>query len=143
MTVGPFMYELLKRLQMLDADAALTAAGDAVVWQSDDSATITLITSEDELADTIRHIGRDVRDDLWPGSSIEDAGFNLLLVHIDDVLATRYVTEPLRLTRTGLIWPEARRPVFEGELDPEGGPYYWTAEAPGGDSDPGASDSSS
>jgi hypothetical protein len=136
MTAGPFMNELLTRLQYLDADAALTAAGDGLTWHDDNAAVVTLITSEHELAHAVRSAGRDVRDDLWPGSSLEDAGFNLLLVHLDELLATRDVTEPLRLTREGLIWPEPRPLAFEDQLDPNGGPYYWSAEKPGGEGDP-------
>jgi hypothetical protein len=34
------------------------------------------------------------------------AGFNLLSVHLDEVVATRNVSAPLRVTRQGLEWPE-------------------------------------
>lgn len=129
------MNDLIRRLQKLDADAALTPAGDGVTWHHDDTMVVTLITSENELAQAIRHTGRDVRDDLWPGITIEDAGFNLLMVHLDEVVATRDVTEPLRLTRDGLIWPESRPPAFDVQLDPGDGPYHWSAERPGGEDD--------
>jgi len=51
-------------------------------------------------------LGEDSRDALWPGSTIEAAGFNLLLVHLDEVVGTRNVSAPLRVTRQGLEWPE-------------------------------------
>jgi hypothetical protein len=131
MSAGPFMNELLTRLQYMDAEAAFTADG-ALIWHDENAAVVTLITSEDELAEAVRSTGRDVRDDLWPGSTIEEAGFNLLLVHLDEVLDTCQITEPLRLTREGLVWPEARALTFGAELDPGAGPYAWYAEEPGG-----------
>ena len=54
-------------------------------------------------------IGENCRDDLWPGSSIDAAGFNLLLVHLDEVVATRDTSDPLRITGQGLEWPETLR----------------------------------
>ncbi len=40
---------------------------------------------------------------------IEDAGSNLLLVHLDEVLATRDSSKPLRITDQGLRGPDTRR----------------------------------
>ena len=34
------------------------------------------------------------------------SGLNLLLVHLDEVVATRNVSAPLGVTRQGLEWPE-------------------------------------
>jgi hypothetical protein len=54
-------------------------------------------------------IGTECRDALWPDSSIEAAGFNLLLVHLGEVIATRDTSDPLRITDEGLQWPDVLR----------------------------------
>jgi hypothetical protein len=35
--------------------------------------------------------------------------FDLLLVHVDEVIAARDTTQPLRITADGLQWPGQRR----------------------------------
>ena len=37
------------------------------------------------------------------------AGLNLLLVHVDEVVASRDTSAPLRVNREGLVWPEPTR----------------------------------
>jgi hypothetical protein len=69
---------------------------------------VLLVRERDQRAAVIA-IGEDCRDDLGPDSSIEAAGFNLLLVHLDEVLATRDTSEPLRITGQGLEWPQTLR----------------------------------
>jgi len=124
----PVLERLLAKLRMQHPEAALTPAGDGVTWTDEDAGAVTLIVSERDLADLVRSSGRSVRDDLWPGSSFEEAGLNLLLVDLDEVLDTRQVTGPLTIDENGLVWPEARRAssILDG-LDPDGGPYHWTA----------------
>jgi hypothetical protein len=70
---------------------------------------ITLRTSETELGAAVTTIGEECRDVLSPDRTVESAGFDLLLVHLDEVIATRDTTEPLRITADGLQWPGARR----------------------------------
>lgn len=127
---GPFRDELLRRLRLVDADAGLTATGDGITWRAHSGAMATLVTCEDELAEAIRSTGQDARAGLWPDRTIEEAGLTLLLIHLDEVLATRDVTEPLRVTREGLIWPEHQPSADGAQLDPGDGPYYWSAERP-------------
>ena len=41
--------------------------------------------------------------------TVESVGFTLLLVHLDEVIATRDTTEPLRIMADRLQWPGERR----------------------------------
>jgi hypothetical protein len=43
------------------------------------------------------------------GHSIESAGFDLLLVHPDEAVATMDTTEPMWITVEGLQWPRHLR----------------------------------
>jgi hypothetical protein len=108
----PFVDELVRRLRYDDpgAEVDITEGGSATVsfrppgldhW-------VILQLTERDLAKAVSAIGEECRDDIWPGSTIEVAGFNLLLVHVDEVIATRDTTEPLRILPTGLEWPEDR-----------------------------------
>jgi hypothetical protein len=101
--------ELLRRLRLSDSDAALVGRGRLSFRDGGTGAIVTLVTAEAELATAVGALGVDVRDALWPGATIEEAGFNILLVHLDEVLATRDVTEPLRITTSGLVWPTQLR----------------------------------
>jgi hypothetical protein len=105
----PFVDELVRRLRMdcpgLDVD--IRPGGAATVrWESSRvDSPLTLYVHEGDLEVAVTELGQNCRDQLWPGSSVEAAGFNLLLVHLDEVLATRDISEPLRITRQGLVWP--------------------------------------
>jgi hypothetical protein len=70
---------------------------------------ITLWTSETELTRAVTTIEEGCRDALWPDDTVESAGLNLLPVHVDEVIATRDTTQPLRITADGLQWPGQRR----------------------------------
>ena len=105
----PYLAELLRRLRMSDPSASATVDRDGratVLWRPEGrTEPVALTFTEQDLAMTVRAGGEDCRDDLWPGSSIDQAGFSILLVHLDEVVATRVVTEPLRITAQGLVWP--------------------------------------
>lgn len=101
-----YLDELLRRLRMTDPDAALSPSG-AVFTPPDRDDPVRLLVSEATLAEAVRRIGEDCRDALWPTSSVDEAGFNLLFVHLDEVLVTRVVDGPLRVTEDGLEWPPA------------------------------------
>jgi len=66
---------------------------------------VTLVVREGDLGAAVTFLGEECREELWPNSSIVDAGFNMLLTHLDEVVATRNLSEPLRVGRRGLIWP--------------------------------------
>jgi hypothetical protein len=108
----PFVDELVRRLRYDDPDAAadVSERGSATVSfrPSAREDWVFLRTTERDLAAAVTSIGEDCRDELWPSSTIEVAGFNLLLVHVQEVLATRDTSEPLRILPTGLEWPEDR-----------------------------------
>lgn len=96
--------ELLHRLLMSYPDAERSPSG-VVFTPPDRDEPVRLLVSEAALAEAVRRIGEDCRDALWPTSTVDEAGFDLLLVHLDEVLATRVVDGPLRITADGLVWP--------------------------------------
>jgi hypothetical protein len=100
----PYLHELLRRLQT--SDPAATISSDDLLWVPRDGAMpITIATSERDLAIAVPALGEDARDALWPDATIDDAGFNLLLVHLDEVLATRRVDGSVLINATGVVWP--------------------------------------
>jgi len=101
----PFRDELLRRLRFDDPSAA---ALDhlRIRFTSSSQSEVLIVVPEDDLAAAVQFLGEDSRDALWPDATIDTAGFNLLLVHLEEILATRRVTAPLIVTRTGLTWPE-------------------------------------
>jgi len=90
----PFLDELVRRLRL---DAPTT------------DHPLTLYVHEGPLRAAVTALGEDCRDALWPDSTVEAAGFNLLLVHLYEVLATRDTSEPLRITGAGVPWPTTPR----------------------------------
>jgi hypothetical protein len=109
----PYLAELVRRMRLdnptVSIDVGENGAG-TVVWQARGlSHPLVLFVRERDLAAAVTTIGEDCRDALWPGGSVEAAGFNLLLVHLDEVVATRDTSEPLRITDQGLEWPETPR----------------------------------
>jgi hypothetical protein len=106
----PHLTELVRRMRLEDPNVDIRVGENgaaSIVWcdpRVDDP--LTLLVTEDDLAAAVTALGEDCRDALWPGSTIGAAGFNLLLVHLDEVVATRNVSAPLRVTRQGLEWPE-------------------------------------
>ena len=67
-----------------------------------------LLDGERDLAAAGTSLGEDCRDLLWPDSTIDEMGVELLLVHVGEVVATRDTTAPLRITPAGPEWPEDR-----------------------------------
>jgi hypothetical protein len=115
----PYLTELVRRMRLDNAtvsiDVGNNGAATVVRQEPDVDHPLVLFVRERDLAAAVTAIGEDCRDGLWPDSSILVAGFNLLLVHLDDVLATRDTSEPLRITDQGLEWPEARRRSEPGD----------------------------
>jgi len=105
----PFVDELVRRLRLDGGPVEVRHGGrqtaDVVLHPAALDHPVTLRTSEGELAVAVPRLGADCRDAFWPGSTIDEAGFNVLLVHVDEVVATRDTTEPLRITAGGLQWP--------------------------------------
>ena len=105
----PFVDELVRRLGLDGPDVEVRRGGrdtaDVLVVVPEVDHLVTLRTSEAELAAAVTTLGEGCRDDLWPDHTVESAGFNLLLVHVDEVIGTRDTTEPLRITAAGLQWP--------------------------------------
>ncbi len=109
MVPTPYVSELLHRLRMADPQASVEVDAEGRAWLrwqgADQDAPLTLVVTEQDLAAAVRSTGEICRDALWPRSTVDAAGFNLLLVHVDEVVATRDVTAPLRITAKGLQWP--------------------------------------
>ena len=105
----PYVDELVRRLRMDSprVDVEVRPSGAASVVWDDRGADhpVTLLLQEDSLRTAVTALRREARD-LWPNRSMEEAGFNLLLVHLHEVIATRNTTEPLRITSDGLVWPD-------------------------------------
>jgi hypothetical protein len=125
----PRLMDLIRRLRYHDPDVDAQIGDDGtarIVWRHDDVGhPLTLLTTEQDLAAAVTAIGNGCRDELWPESSVEEAGLNLLLVHVDEVVATRKTSAPLRVNRAGLVWPEPR-PV--GDLPSGLTDLEWVAE---------------
>ncbi len=115
MSATPFLDELVRRLRMIDPPATLDVdrrTTGTVVWRERIvDHPLVLIVREEDLAAAVTTLGEECRDALWPRSTIEAAGFNLLLVHVDEVVATRDTSEPLRVDSSGLVWPKAVLPL--------------------------------
>lgn len=113
-TPTPHLDELLRRLRLDDPSATLDVGRQdtgTIVWREPRvDHPLVLVAGEQDLATAVTGLGEECRDALWPGSTIQAAGFNLLLVHVDEVVATRDTTEPLRIDARGLVWPEAVLP---------------------------------
>jgi hypothetical protein len=110
---SPYLIELMRRMRFEDPSASVEISADgaaAVRWHDQHvDHPLTLLVTEQDLEAVVNELGERVRDVLWPDSSIEAAGFNLLLVNLDEVVATRDTSQPLRLAREGLLSPERRR----------------------------------
>lgn len=102
----PYLTELMRRMRLYNTTATIDVDNDGaatVVWQEPGiDHPLVLFVRERDLAAAVTAIGEDCREALWPDSSIEAAGFNLLLVHLDEVLETRDISKPLRITDQGL-----------------------------------------
>jgi hypothetical protein len=109
----PYLTELVRRMRLDNATVSVDISENGaatVVWQERGlDHPLVLFVRERDLTAAVTALGQDCRDALWPGSSVEAAGFNLLLVHLGEVVATRDSSEPLRIADQGLEWPEAPR----------------------------------
>jgi hypothetical protein len=109
----PYLNELVRRMRFEDPSLCVEISADAsaaVCWQDRHvDHPLTLLVTEQDLETAVTELGESSRDVLWPDSSIQAAGFNLLLVHLEEVLVTRDTSQPLRVTSEGLLWPERRR----------------------------------
>ena len=70
---------------------------------------VVLRAREVDLAAALPALGEDCRDALWPDSSLVTPGFNILFVHLDEVLSVRDTSAGLRIAADGLVWPGALR----------------------------------
>lgn len=109
----PYLEEFIRRLQLddgTDVAADIHPAGAAMVtWhETGIDHPLVVVVHERDLAAAVADIGHSSRE-LWPDSTPDEIGFNLLFVHLAEVIATRDTTEPLRITSEGLQWPGQRR----------------------------------
>lgn len=112
-TATPYVDELVRRLSMggdpVDVHVRPSGA-TTLTWSSQDlDHPVVLSLREDDLAHAVVSLADDGGVDLCPGAGRTAAGFNLLLVHLDEVVMTRDTTDVVRLTRDGLRWPTALR----------------------------------
>ena len=109
----PRLMDLIRRLRYHEPDVGAQIDDDGtarIVWRHDYVGhPLTLLTTEQDLAAAVTAMGEGCRDALWPENSIEEAGLNLLLVHVDEVVASRDTSAPLRVNREGLVWPGPTR----------------------------------
>ena len=109
----PRLMDLIRRLRYYDSDVEARIGDDGtarIVWRHEDVGhPLTLLTTEQDAVAAVTAIGEGCRDALWSESGIEEAGLNLLLVHMEEVVATRNTSAPLRVNREGLVWPEPTR----------------------------------
>jgi len=106
-TGTPYVDELVRRLRLDGGEVGVRFGGKqaADVSFARNGQRVVLRTKEPELAAAVESLGAGYRDALRPGSGVRSAGFDLLLVHVDEVVATRDTSEPLRITADGLQWP--------------------------------------
>lgn len=113
-TPAPHLDELVRRLRLDDPSATLDVGRSGtgtVVWREPRVGhPLVLVAREQDLATAVTRLGEECRDALWPDATIQAAGFNLLLVHVDEIVSTRDTIEPLRIDAGGLVWPEAVLP---------------------------------
>lgn len=105
----PYLAELMRRLRLGDAGASIRIGANgaaSIVWSERGVDHPLLLTSEHDLAASIAATGVGARDAVWPDCSRDEAGFNLLMTHLDEVLLTHETSAPLRVTRAGPEWPD-------------------------------------
>jgi hypothetical protein len=109
----PYLAELVRRMRLDNPTVSIkvgeNGAATVVRQERDLDHPFVLFVRERDLAAAVTTIGEGCRDALWPDGSVEAAGFNLLLVHLDEVVATRDTSDPLRIADQGLEWPETPR----------------------------------
>jgi hypothetical protein len=109
---SPYLEEFLRRLRLNAPGAELQIMTDGaatITWHEEGrDIPLAVATTEGDLAAAVAEIGSSSRDALWPSSTVDDAGFNLLIVHLEEVIATRDVSRGLQIGRAGLTWPDRR-----------------------------------
>ncbi len=128
----PFLQELERSLRLDDPDLLfeVTPSGAAHIRTrlDADQEPAVLFATEEHLAAAVTAVGEGCRDELWPDSTITAAGFNLLLVHLDEIAATRDTTQPIVMTRQGWQWPEPAEETWRPPGDYEPGDLVWVAD---------------
>jgi len=107
----PYLDELVRRLRLVHPGRRGRGRGEGATigWRDDRLGhPLLLFVGERDLAAAVTSLGEDCRDLLWPDSTIGETGVNLLLVHVEEVVATRHTTAPLRITPAGPEWLEDR-----------------------------------
>jgi hypothetical protein len=109
----PYVDELVRRLRLdgrpLDVAYGPQRTVTLTRPHPHEEHLVELVVSEPDLQAAATALGAECRDALWPDESTETAGFNLLLVHLDEVVATRDTTGPLRIAADGVQWPGRHR----------------------------------
>ncbi|MEJ5945774.1 hypothetical protein WDZ17_10775 [Pseudokineococcus basanitobsidens] len=136
MTDDEVFAELARRLRTFEDPDVVYVDGAFVLHRYRDEALdppLHLHVRPAQLAAYVR-VDEDTRDALWPDASLEDAGLNLFLVHVDETWDTNHdparrhlVLEPRMAVVTDPAVPDeppARAPV--PDLDPDG-EYVWVA----------------
>jgi len=109
----PHLREFVRRLRIEDPDAQIRITPDreaTITWHAAGvGPLITVVVAEVDLTHAVAEIGAECRDVLWPSSTLDEAGFNLLFVHLEEITATRDISRPLRIASRGLVWPGRRQ----------------------------------
>jgi hypothetical protein len=110
----PYVEELVRRLQTgMDGRQLVVEYGSprtvTLSWpHRQEPHRVTLVVSEPDLAAAIAAMGPAAQELIWPECTADDAGFNHLLVNLDELVGTYDTSEPLRITANGLQWPGRR-----------------------------------
>lgn len=116
----PFVDELVHRLSLSgdarwdDGKITFTRVRDATFDEP-----VVIEVDEAGVAAAV-DISPDTRDALWPGADLMEAGFNLLLVNLGELIDTGRV--PIRITAAGIEAPESSSLVIP-DLPVEDGPF--------------------
>lgn len=110
----PYVEELVRRLQLdmdgrqLDVEYGSPRTVTLSWPHRQEPHRVTLVVSEPDLASAIAAIGPAAQELIWPECTADDAGFNHLLVNLDELVGTYDTSEPVRITADGLQWPGRR-----------------------------------
>lgn len=123
----PFTDELVRRLS-LGAGVARRDGGTITVSRLYDDVDLdepVIIETDEEGVRAAIEIPESARDRLWPGTDLTSAGFNLLLVNLDELIRTNRT--PVRISAAGIQASEPPELDVPGEEGTEG----WSLYAPG------------
>jgi len=122
----PFVDELVYRLS-LSGDARWDDGKITFIRARDAAFDDPVVIEVDEAGVAAAvDVSPDTRDALWPGTDLAEAGFNLLLVNLGELIDTGRV--PIRITATGIEAPESSS-LDVPDLPVEDGPF--SLHAPG------------